>query len=115
MNGAVSQCPSRSWTPCDTRLNIEESCSVFADAVEYPIDDIYLAHLVRLQHIIERIGQSILHNNGETSSITNAPINMHVEAFQAEPHSFRDSLPLELQQNGKQTARPLGVSVVGSK
>lgn len=76
-----------------------DECSQFLfENPEYPTD-IYLAHLVQLKRIVERIAQSIYFHQWENKPASKAPIGLHIKVFQTELETFQASLPSELQQN----------------
>lgn len=79
---------------------LEESCRILSSTPEY-LSDVHLVFLVKIQHIMERIGQTLHSYNDwtSTSTATRAPIGLHVRGFEAEIQSLKESLPPELQQN----------------
>ncbi len=79
---------------------IKECCEAVAEAGGQE-NDILLVHLVKLQCIVEEIRLGGLWDSvllGE-SHAPKAPIGVYVKAFQAELQSFKNSLPLDLQQD----------------
>ncbi|OTB02653.1 hypothetical protein M426DRAFT_322418 [Hypoxylon sp. CI-4A] len=79
---------------------IDQCLKELEEEGEYETDSL-LVHLVRIQHLSERIAQ--LHNKDGTENdmngITRAPVSAYCNIFQTEVEKFRDSLPPNLSSN----------------
>ena len=80
--------------------HLQESCRILIETAEYP-GDIQLAYMVKMQHIIGKIGRVIHGNDWDDSSMPKAPVALHVQSFHSELVCFKESLPLSLKQNGQ--------------
>ncbi|KAI9729358.1 MAG: hypothetical protein M1834_006881 [Cirrosporium novae-zelandiae] len=84
---------------------MDEGCRTLLEAGEYP-SDTYLTHLVNLQKTVERISESPLHSEADSSSNRKPPVGMYVKGVQEEMTRFKDSLPPELQQSREYLPKP---------
>ncbi|OCK78134.1 hypothetical protein K432DRAFT_444838 [Lepidopterella palustris CBS 459.81] len=80
---------------------MEECCQYLMEAREYETDA-FLVSLVRLQRIVEGIGQNLSHQdlvNEWWNDRTTTPIELYVKTFRNEIQSFGKGLPSHLQHN----------------
>lgn len=88
------------WTPY-----LDDCLHVLADEKEYPTD-ILLVQFVRLQLIVEKVGQAPWHDGlGDNCYSARAPSQFYMKAVQAQLQDFKKSIPPELVQNGRSISR----------
>lgn len=80
---------------------MEECCQFLAQTREYDTD-VFIVNLVRLQRIVEGIGQNMspqdIVNEWWTAS-TLTPIGLYVQSFRNDMQKLRKSMPCHLQHN----------------
>ncbi|KAI0020791.1 hypothetical protein F4780DRAFT_779236 [Xylariomycetidae sp. FL0641] len=77
-----------------------DQCLRDLDSAREHETDVFLVHLVRIQHLSERIAQ--LHNKDhfdDDLGIARAPMNAYFSAFQTELDKYRAALPRQLRSN----------------
>ena len=79
---------------------MEQCCQALIEAGECP-NDTYLVYLVKLQHIVERIGENIKHERSCFTWDSRGTVGMIIKSFRSELENFKTSLPPELQENSK--------------
>ncbi|CAD6586535.1 MAG: hypothetical protein ASARMPREDX12_002379 [Alectoria sarmentosa] len=77
----------------------KECLTVLAESKEHP-SDVLLAHLVKLQLVVERLRQAPWHDgHGDPTGLARAPPAFYLKALQAELQDIRVKLPPEIQRN----------------
>jgi hypothetical protein len=73
---------------------MEECCHAIEEAPEYP-SDATLVHLVKLQRLSHKFGQTLPYENIGTTWTEDIPVGMYVKALEEELQNLHHSLPLE--------------------
>ena len=80
---------------------MDECIAVLAENKEQPTDTL-LIHLVKLQAIIEKIGQAPWHEEcGNTIGSVRAPPTFYLKALQAQLQDIKAKIPPDIQGNRK--------------
>jgi hypothetical protein len=74
---------------------IEKCCLTLAEANEYPTD-VYLVSLIRLQHFVRKIANSLPSNELEPQWSLTTPVGMYVKSLEEGLQRYRKSLPPDL-------------------
>ena len=77
---------------------MDDNLRILSEANEYA-SDVTLVHLVKVQHIVERVGQVIYSQQWDNSSLKSL-IWLQIASYQAELDTLRDSLPEDLKDDG---------------
>ncbi|MCJ1433461.1 hypothetical protein MMC27_002823 [Xylographa pallens] len=77
---------------------LEKCCIELSRAGEYHTD-IYLVQMVRLQHFVERIGQSLTSDEIHPSWNLKAPVAFSIKSIESDLHKWKSSLPFDLEQH----------------
>ena len=83
---------------------MDECVTVLAENKALPSDAI-LIHLVKLQLIVENVGQAPRHEGyDDTTASTRAPPEFYLMALRAQSQDLKIRIPLEIQGNGGKIA-----------
>ena len=86
---------------------MDECIAVLAENKEQPTDTL-LIHLVKLQLIIERIGQAPWHEEcGNTTGSVRAPPTFYLKALQAQLKDCKANIPPDVQGNRKKLSETI--------
>ncbi|MCJ1383625.1 hypothetical protein MMC17_006739 [Xylographa soralifera] len=77
---------------------LEKCCVELSRGTEYRTD-IYLVQMVRLQHFVERISQSLISDEIHPSWNMKAPIAFYIRSMESELGKWKSSLPSDLDQH----------------
>ncbi|KAK7720627.1 hypothetical protein SLS57_005406 [Botryosphaeria dothidea] len=88
---------------------LAEVCRNLEEAQELPSDR-FLVYLVRLQRIVQRIERKVPID--DFTAETMIPIAMFVKALHSELEEFKESLPADVAENGKQVARRPNAQII---
>ena len=84
------------WTPY-----LDECVAVLAGNEDLPTDTL-LAHLIKLQLIVEDVGRAPWHEGyDDATGSARAPPTFYLKALQAQLHAFKAKIPPGIQRNGK--------------
>lgn len=84
-------------------------CRNLEEAQELPSDR-FLVYLVRLQRIVQRIERKVPID--DFTAETMIPIAMFVKALHSELEEFKESLPADVAENGKQVAQHPNAQII---
>lgn len=87
--------------------HLDECLTVLAENKEHPSDAL-LVQLVKLQIIVERVGQAPWHDeHGNAAGLARAPPTFYLKALQAQLQDFKSQIPTEIQKNGNSTSQSI--------
>ena len=79
---------------------LEDCIAVLAEKKEYPSDTL-LIQMVKLQLIMEKVGQCPWHEaHEEFTDFARAPAIFYLKALQVQLQDFKTEIPPEIQKNG---------------